>query len=657
MISNSFSEKKNTNHENSEESDNKTRSTNSIEHTIYKYSNNNGGNLLEAVLVNNTGFFLEIKDKEILLHERLIQNEKTILMPPKDKISYLSKEYSFSSIEEIRDYVRRAMKENPSSLFRRLRKIWRKFFDIDEESLTLCAADTLFTYFQDKLGMTHYLLFVGDNSTGKSNALRIFYHLGYRPILDTDITPANIYNFLDRVEEGQGIILEDEIDNIEEQPEKMKIYKGGYVSGTRVTRLYESAEGSKTKRKQQRFFTFCFKAFSSEKNPSFFKAKGFNERLLVINCSSGNPQYDISEIENNAGDPVFRKLEREIEDTRKLLFIYRLCSYDTSIPDIHLSIKNRDKQLCKPLLRLFQNNDVTDKIIKSLSKFIIEKKNKKLNSLDSLLYAILLDSAQRNDKYGKIFTISNDTLWSVIQTLPGSIVASKPNSYQTDEFGMVSKIQLTKICEDKFGAERGHDGKQRCLKFKKNVIERLKDNYSKIDKIEITYKTAVKGDGDANAFNAFNTFWNSLSENKFKDRNLESTKLNNNPLLKTINNDVRPKVSEKIDMSTKESDIKESTDSEKTLQSLKALARDDIKRTKDERKESDFMIYLNSQKEELKYEANENNKNSTSNANIGFKYPFYYCKQHPSVENIHSEEIKRHLELSKDHQSRPSNPD
>ena len=58
---------------------------------------------------------------------------------------------------------------------------------------------------------------------GKSNALRIFDQLGYRPLFDTSITPANIYNFLGRYEEGQGIILEDEIDYIEKQEEESYI--------------------------------------------------------------------------------------------------------------------------------------------------------------------------------------------------------------------------------------------------------------------------------------------------------------------------------------------------------------------------------------------------------------------------------------------------
>ena len=52
------------------------------------------------------------------------------------------------------------------------------------------------TYFQDKLGMTHYLLIVGDNNTVKCNILLGFSLLGYRPVLDGAITPANIYNIL-----------------------------------------------------------------------------------------------------------------------------------------------------------------------------------------------------------------------------------------------------------------------------------------------------------------------------------------------------------------------------------------------------------------------------------------------------------------------------
>ena len=68
------------------------------------------------------------------------------------------------------------------------------------------------------------------------------------------------------------------LDNIEEQGDKMRIYKTGYVSGAQVTRMYDSLDGNKGKG-QQRYNTFCFKAFSSESQPNY-KAKGFNDRIF-----------------------------------------------------------------------------------------------------------------------------------------------------------------------------------------------------------------------------------------------------------------------------------------------------------------------------------------------------------------------------------------
>lgn len=43
------------------------------------------------------------------------------------------------------------------------------------------------------------------------------------------------------------------------------------------------------------------------------------------------------------------------------------------------------------------------------------------------------------------------------------------------------------------------------------------------------------------------------------------------------------------------------------------------------------------------------NNNNIINTNIGFSDPYYYCKQHSSVQNIHLEEIDYHIQYSKDH--------
>ena len=431
----------------------KIKSNKKSEYLFYKYSKSIS--LAEAILINDHPYFLQIQDGKPVLSETIQINDQILIVPP-DKSSYLSKEYIFSSKEEIKQYIKRAKKETLDSLFKKVRNTWGKYLDIDNETLTICSADTIFTYFQDEMGMTHYLLFVGDNSTGKSNALRIFHHLGYRPLFDVSITSANIYNFLGQFEEGQGIILEDELDNIEEQQDKMRIYKTGYVSGAQVTRMYDSSSSNKGKA-QQRYNTFCFKAFSSEQQPNY-KAKGFSERIFTIKCSPGNPQYDISEVINDAGDLEHKKLSREIDDLRKLLLVYRLLYYDDKIPDIQLSIKNRNKQLCKPLIRLFNNTKALEVIITSLSKLLSDKNKKKLNSLDSYLYSNISNLVKEENT-----AISNYDLWKIVCYLPGNDIPHKPHCYQTDEFGIVSKTMVTKICEDKFGAVKSHSGEERYL--------------------------------------------------------------------------------------------------------------------------------------------------------------------------------------------------
>ena len=146
--------------ENNNTDDNKDKQNKKRKYMFYKYSKGIAA-LAEAVLIKDTPVFLQIENGEPKLKE-IIETDSQIITPP-DKSSYLSKEYVFSSREEIEQYIKRAEKESLDSLFEKTKNIWKKYFDIDDKTLTLCSADTLFTYFQDKMGMTHYLLFVGDN--------------------------------------------------------------------------------------------------------------------------------------------------------------------------------------------------------------------------------------------------------------------------------------------------------------------------------------------------------------------------------------------------------------------------------------------------------------------------------------------------------------
>lgn len=462
-------------------------------HVIYKYSQ--GIPLAKAILIKNMPSFLQLDNSNSnkpILSKRIELSD--IDLEPPERTAYLSREYNFESIEEINQFIESAKKEDLNSLFIKVKVYWNKLIYANEDFINICTANTIFSYFQDKMGMCHYLLIVGDNNTGKSNILLLFSILGYRPLYDTAITPANIYNFGSSLDEGQGIIIEDEINDIDDQIEKKKIYQVSYRSGTRVTRMYDNNNGiGNVKRKmsrQQSFLPYCFKVFASEKMPDEKKSKGFIERLLVLKSISGDPQYDISEVVNDAGDERLKQLYKELLDMRKLLLIYRLLHYNDSFPDLKLNIKNRYKQLTKPLIRLFQNTESLNKIIKSLSKYLIEKNEKKINSLDSVLLTLIVDLVA---KYGNV--LYNEQIWQkIIERFDGHVNEYKPYTCLTEEFGIISKYKITNICETKFGAKPYKDRSQRGLKFDSQQLTNLLENYTKIDEIKIISKSGDRCD-------------------------------------------------------------------------------------------------------------------------------------------------------------------
>ena len=145
-----------------------------------------------------------------------------------------------------------------------------------------------------------------------------------------------------------------------------------------------------------RLNTFCFKAFATERTPDSVKAKGFNQRIIELSCVYGFPQYDISEVVNPAGEEEYQELLNELTETRNLLLVYRLLHYKDKIPDVKLNIENREKQLFKPLIRVFQNTETLKELLPIISKYVRQRRESNANSLHAFLYRTIreLISAQ-----------------------------------------------------------------------------------------------------------------------------------------------------------------------------------------------------------------------------------------------------------------------
>ena len=373
---------------------------------------------------------------------------------------------------------RRQKLETLDTLYKNAKSIWSKYVDADDFHISICAADTIYTYYQDKLGLTHYLFFVGNNSSGKSNNLRVLQYLAYRNMTSTDITSANIYQFLGSLEEGGGTICEDEADNIDDDKDKMRIYKNGYTTGYPVLRTDTSKE-----RKQLRLNTFCFKAFAAERTPDSVKAKGFNQRIIELSCVYGFPQYDISEVVNPAGEEEYQELLNELTETRNLLLVYRLLHYKDKIPDVKLNIENREKQLFKPLIRVFQNTETLKELLPIISKYVHQKRESNANSLHAFLYRTIRDliSAQNTTE------LESGLIWNTItESLQGDATPNKPQSYQSVEFGYLSQKDIIQILKDIFGAKKSkRHGEGRKLEFDKVKLEKLGKIYDLDINVEV----------------------------------------------------------------------------------------------------------------------------------------------------------------------------
>ena len=347
----------------------------------------------------------------------------------------------------------------------------------------LCTADTIFSNLQDKMGLTHYLFFIGNNGSGKSNNLVIFHYLGYRNMMSTDVTAANIYQYLGNLDEGQGTICEDEADNIDENTDKMRIYKNGYSSGFPVFRT-DTTYG----RKQYRLYTFCFKAFAAERTPDSVKAKGFNQRIIELYCSPGFPQYDISEVANPAGEEAHQELLKGLFETRKKLLIFRLLHFHDRIPDIKLNIENRKKQLFKPIVRIFQDSkEALDELLPVISNYVRQKSESSAASLQARIYQIIKKMIKEENSA----ELESPKIWNnVTDDLNGEVI--KKQTIQTPEFGPISQKDIIYMLKDVFKAKppKRH-GNARSLIFDLKVVDKLGKVYDldvniKVEKKPIT---------------------------------------------------------------------------------------------------------------------------------------------------------------------------
>jgi hypothetical protein len=281
------------------------------------------GLIAEAVIVGGIPYFAVAKanSNNVTLEESIPLDDRSEYKPF-EQSAYLNEPYKFKSRQDFEGCIAEARGETLDTLYRKVKAIWSKYIDADDFHISICAADTIFTYYQDKMGLTHYLFFIGGNDSGKSNNLLVLKYLAYRNFTSTGMTVANVYQFLGSGEEGQGTLCYDEADRIDEDRLMMAILKNGYSKGFPVPKI-DTSFG----RKQMKFNTYCVKAFAAERFLDPVNAKGLIQRCIELQCYAGDPRYDIAEVTDETGAEEFQDLKDELNDMRNILLVVRLLHF------------------------------------------------------------------------------------------------------------------------------------------------------------------------------------------------------------------------------------------------------------------------------------------------------------------------------------------
>ena len=339
--------------------------------------------------------------------------------------------------------------EDKESLCLDVYNVLKKFVDIPDIWRKIIACMVLMTYQHHKLFVVPYLYIVGDTNSGKTRLLEIIGRLSYRALFGTSIPAADIFTYLEN--NVDGVICEDEIQGVERDAEKSKIYKSGYKRGAKIPRIMNLPSG---RRIIMYYPCFGFKAVAGERLPN--NAKGFMERFIVLQMIEGTPEKD--EITHD-----------DVEQFKRLrirLFKWRVQTAFQPLHDVDEPfLKGRVKELFKPILQIAWGTDFYNDILMFLKQLRDEKIREKRESLEGqLTYTVLslvkrrveeptvYDSIQVID--GKEVYIPFAVIWSeLVNVLDGSIDVNRPMKMETDIFGDVSKRVVGKRLREILGAK------------------------------------------------------------------------------------------------------------------------------------------------------------------------------------------------------------
>ncbi|MEM3459095.1 MAG: primase C-terminal domain-containing protein [Candidatus Bathyarchaeia archaeon] len=366
----------------------------------------------EAIYHNGKPCFLILNSRKFFIAEKVEVEGKCFL--PKEARNVPYEPYGFYEGEV-----------DVHSLFEDV-KLWiQKLIDVEPIYRDILAVCVLMSYQQEKLHTVPYLFFFGDNESGKSTVLKVLNKLCYRPLFGVTIPAADLYGYLED-SDSIGCILEDEVQGIHKDTDKIKIYKSGYSRGAKVPRMITTEYSRYIKY----YNVFCFKACASEQIP---QVKGFNERFLFVAMVEGYPQLEWVDLT--------KEQMEQLNALRNKLLKWRMLTRNQELPEIQLKIKGRLKELWKPLLQVAYGLPAYENLVNFLEEQQKERLSGKQDTLEGKIVKVVVDLF--NSNLEGLPTIPFSTIWSNLQEeLNAKIDSQKDYVMHTSEFDDVTKNKV-----------------------------------------------------------------------------------------------------------------------------------------------------------------------------------------------------------------------
>jgi len=376
--------------------------------------------------------------------------------------------------------------EDPREIYEAVVDFIKRRVDAPQEYIKLAALDVCLTYFQEKIETLHYLYLTGDNESGKTRFLQVMSMLAYRGFQATDVSSANLIEFLgdENDELVKGSIFEDEAEDLVSDQDKRRLYKHGYKKGGKIPRVLLNKE--KGLRIQRFYNSFCFKAVASEELPSGKFSKGLLERFIVLKMLIGYPEKGIMGEEDH----------READRLKLKLLKLRLKHFNEQLPEVSskLRIKIKDKtfeeelrgrnrELFEGVLRIAAFFNALEDADKVVGYFLGSKLISRLDSLEGVicraLSNLLTDADLEGD--GEVELENAKIISEIVKEVNGVYEEGKGTWRITSEDFEVTAQGLARKLADSFQAEtvlkRLGENVVKLKKFKKKVLKAMFSKY------------------------------------------------------------------------------------------------------------------------------------------------------------------------------------